>query len=108
MSKEIYTQKHMTLSDRIFIEQALANPDSFKDIAAILKKPLIPSLRKSANIGFSRKAATTISKTTVPCSLPASIHAYVTENYAVFSANTAKSATARNIVLILRPIFAPN
>ena len=38
MSKEIHTQKHMTLSDRIFIEQALANQDSFKDIAAILKK----------------------------------------------------------------------
>lgn len=38
MSKEIHTQKHMTLSDRIFIEQALANHDSFKDIAAVLKK----------------------------------------------------------------------
>lgn len=38
MSKEIHTQKHMTLSDRIFIEQALADHDSFKDIAAVLKK----------------------------------------------------------------------
>lgn len=38
MSKEIHTQKHMTLSDRIFIEQALADHDSFKAIAAVLKK----------------------------------------------------------------------
>lgn len=38
MSKEIHTQKHMTLSDRIFIEQALADHTSFKDIAAVLKK----------------------------------------------------------------------
>lgn len=38
MSKTIHTQKHMTLSDRIFIEQALANHESFKDIAAVLKK----------------------------------------------------------------------
>ena len=38
MSKEIHTQKHMTLSDRIFIEQSLANHDSFKDIADVLKK----------------------------------------------------------------------
>lgn len=38
MSKSIHTQKHMTLSDRIFIEQALANHESFKDIAAVLKK----------------------------------------------------------------------
>ena len=38
MSKEIHTQKHLTLSDRIFIEQSLANHDSFKDIAAVLKK----------------------------------------------------------------------
>ena len=38
MSKEIHTQKHMTLSDRIFIEQALSNHDSFKDIASVLKK----------------------------------------------------------------------
>lgn len=38
MSKEIYTQKHLTLSDRIFIEQSLASHDSFKDIASVLKK----------------------------------------------------------------------
>ena len=38
MSKSIHTQKHMTLSDRIYIEQALSNHDSFKDIAAVLKK----------------------------------------------------------------------
>lgn len=38
MAKEIHTQKHMTLSDRIFIEQALADHDSFKDIASVLKK----------------------------------------------------------------------
>lgn len=38
MSKDIHTQKHMTLSDRIFIEQALTNHDSFKDIASVLKK----------------------------------------------------------------------
>ena len=38
MSKAIHTQKHMTLSDRIFIEQALANHTSFKDISAVLKK----------------------------------------------------------------------
>lgn len=38
MSKSIHTQKHMTLSDRIYIEQALLNHDSFKDIATILKK----------------------------------------------------------------------
>ncbi len=38
MSKEIHTQKHMTLSDRIFIEQALATHESFKDIARVLKK----------------------------------------------------------------------
>ena len=38
MTKEIHTQKHMTLSDRIFIEQSLANHDSFKDIASVLKK----------------------------------------------------------------------
>lgn len=41
MSKEIHTQKHMTLSDRIFIEQALANHDSFKDIAADKKTSTI-------------------------------------------------------------------
>lgn len=40
MSKEIHTQKHMTLSDRIYIEQALVNHDSFKDTAAILKEPV--------------------------------------------------------------------
>lgn len=38
MSKFIHTQKHMTLSDRIFIEQALASHESFKNIAAVLKK----------------------------------------------------------------------
>ena len=38
MSKSIHTQKHMTLSDRIYIEQALANHESFKDIASVLKK----------------------------------------------------------------------
>lgn len=38
MSKEIYTQKRLTLSDRIFIEQSLTNHDSFKNIAAGLKK----------------------------------------------------------------------
>lgn len=38
MSKEIHTQKHMTLSDRIFIEQSLAGHCSFKDIASVLKK----------------------------------------------------------------------
>ena len=38
MSKTIHTQKHMTLADRIFIEQALADHESFKDIAAVLKK----------------------------------------------------------------------
>ena len=38
MSKEIHTQKHMTLSDRIFIEQSLSNHNSFKYIAAVLKK----------------------------------------------------------------------
>ena len=38
MSKSIHTQKYMTLSDRIYIEQALSNHDSFKDIAAVLKK----------------------------------------------------------------------
>lgn len=38
MTKEIHTQKHMTLSDRIFIEQSLANHNSFKDIASVLKK----------------------------------------------------------------------
>lgn len=38
MSIEIHTQKHMTLSDRIFIEQSLADHCSFKDIASVLKK----------------------------------------------------------------------
>ncbi len=38
MSKEIHTQKHMTLSDRIFIEQSLADHCPFKDIASVLKK----------------------------------------------------------------------
>lgn len=38
MSKEIHTQKHLTLSDRIFIEQSLADHCSFKDIASVLKK----------------------------------------------------------------------
>ena len=38
MSKNIHTQKHMTLSDRIFIEQSLALGDSFKQIAYVLKK----------------------------------------------------------------------
>ncbi len=38
MSKEIHTQKHMTLSDRIFIEQSLAGYSSFKDIASVLKE----------------------------------------------------------------------
>lgn len=38
MSKEIHTQKHLTLSDRIFIEQSLAEHCSFKDIASVLKK----------------------------------------------------------------------
>ena len=38
MSKNIHTQKHMTLSDRIFIEQSLASHDTFKQIALILKK----------------------------------------------------------------------
>lgn len=38
MSHEIHTQKHMTLSDRIFIEQSLASHSSFKDIASVLKK----------------------------------------------------------------------
>ena len=38
MNQKIHTQKHMTLSDRIFIEQSLANHSSFKDIAAVLKK----------------------------------------------------------------------
>ena len=38
MAHEIHTQKHMTLSDRIFIEQSLAAHCSFKDIASVLKK----------------------------------------------------------------------
>ncbi len=38
MSNEIHTQKHMTLSVRIFIERSLADHWSFKDIASVLKK----------------------------------------------------------------------
>ena len=38
MSKNIHTQKHMTLSDRIFIEQSLATHANFKEIAQVLKK----------------------------------------------------------------------
>lgn len=38
MPKAIHTQKHLTLSDRIFIEQSLAGHCSFKDIASVLKK----------------------------------------------------------------------
>ena len=38
MSNQLHTQKHMTLSDRIFIEQSLADHSSFKDIASVLKK----------------------------------------------------------------------
>ena len=38
MSKKIHTQKHMTLSDRIFIEQSVAGGEQFKQIAAVLKK----------------------------------------------------------------------
>lgn len=38
MSNELHTQIHMTLSDRIFIEQSLADHSSFKDIASVLKK----------------------------------------------------------------------
>ena len=38
MSKNIHTQKHMTLSDRIFIEQSLAAHTNFKEIAQVLKK----------------------------------------------------------------------
>lgn len=38
MSEFIHTQKHITLSDRIFIEQALSIHESFKNIAAVLKK----------------------------------------------------------------------
>lgn len=48
MAKEIHTQKHMTFSDRSFIEQALADHDFFKDIAAVLKEDPSPSLKKSA------------------------------------------------------------
>lgn len=50
MSKSIHTQKHMTLSDRIYIEQALSNHDSFKDIAAVLKKDPSLSLKRFENI----------------------------------------------------------
>ncbi len=38
MSNQLHTKKHMTLSDRIFIEQSLADHSSFKDIASVLKK----------------------------------------------------------------------
>lgn len=38
MVNEIHTQKHLTLSDKIFIEQSLADHCSFKDIASVLKK----------------------------------------------------------------------
>lgn len=38
MSKNIHTQKHLTLSDRIYIEQCLSNNEKFKDIALVLKK----------------------------------------------------------------------
>ena len=52
MSKEIHTQKHMTLSDRIYIEQALVNHDSFKDTAAILKEPVYHPQGSSQTQGF--------------------------------------------------------
>lgn len=48
MTKEIHTQKHMALSDRIFIEQVLANHDSFKNITAVLKRIRLPSRKRSS------------------------------------------------------------
>ena len=38
MSNNIHTQKHLTLSDRIFIETSLNNETTFKEIAKTLKK----------------------------------------------------------------------
>ena len=38
MPKTIHTQKHLTLSDRIFIEQSLLQRKTFKEIGIILKK----------------------------------------------------------------------
>ena len=94
MSKSIHTQKHMTLSDRIYIEQALSNHDSFKDIAAVLKKD--PS---------------TISKEIriiVPCFPPAIAAVYVMANFAIIFASAAKPVTAQSIARISSLIFVRN
>ena len=38
MDKEIHNQKHLTLSDRIYIEQELIQGSTFKSIALTLHK----------------------------------------------------------------------
>ena len=38
MDKEIHNQKHLTLSDRIYIEQELVQGSTFKSIALTLHK----------------------------------------------------------------------
>ena len=97
MSKAIYSQKHMILSDKIFIEQALANHQSFQNIAVVLKKDHSTITKKSANTGCFRKASTTILKTTVIFFLPASIFGYIMESFAMICTNAAQPGTTRSI-----------
>ncbi len=55
MSKEIHTQKHMTLSDRIFIEQSLADHCPFKDITSVLKGSLYNLQRNQETQNFTKR-----------------------------------------------------
>ena len=73
MYKEIHTQKHMTLSDRIFIEQSLANHNSFKEIASVLKKDPSTISKEIRKHRMFKEGSHYNLKITVPSFLPVSV-----------------------------------
>lgn len=108
MSKSIHTQKHMTLSDRIYIEQALSNHDSFKDIAAVLKKDPSTISKEIRKHRRPKDGSHYHLKIIVPCFPPAIAAVYVMANFAIIFASAAKPVTAQSIARISSLIFVRN
>ena len=101
MSKEIHTQKHLTLSDRIFIEQSLANHTSFKDIAAVLKKDPSTISKEIRKQRMFKEGSHYNLKNNCALLSSSNVPGYAMANFAIICANAVKPVTAQSIVPIL-------
>lgn len=95
----------MTLSDRIYIEQALSNHDSFKDIAAVLKKDPSTISKEIRKHRRPKDGSHYHLKNNCALLSPATAAVYVMANFAIIFANAAKPVTAQSIARISSLIF---